>query len=227
VRPRVVLVTDPAYPDDVVDRAIRDAARAIEPGGFAVQLRARGAAPAAFAARAKELRALTRGEGALLVVNGDSRLARDVGADGVHLGGAWSVHPARAVVGAGAWISVAAHDDGDVARAAAEGADAALVSPIFATPGEGKGAPRGVSALARAAELARRAVASSAGVADERAAPRRAPLAVIALGGVTEHNAASCRDAGATGVALIRGLLASGRPGDVARAIDCAFAALW
>lgn len=224
MRPRVVLITDPAYADDVVDRVVDAAARAIAPGGFAVQLRDRVAAPAAFVARARALRARTRDAGALFVVNGDARVARDVEADGVHLGAAWSVVTARSVVGRTMWISVAAHDDHDVERAVAEGADAVLVSPVFATPGEGKAPPRGVVAIARAAELIDARAPTSMHPRDHR--DTRVP-AVLALGGVTRQNAASCRDAGASGAALIRALLTSRDPGDDARAIDCAFAPLW
>ena len=73
--------------------------------------------------------------GALLVVNGDAGLARDVGADGVHLGGgAGDVGGGAVARGSPAWVSVAAHSDDDVTAARdGEGADAVLVSPVFAT----------------------------------------------------------------------------------------------
>jgi len=143
---------------------------------------------------ARILRALLKKQ--LLVINSDVDLAREIGADGVHLpkGG---VAAARAVLPR-AWISLAAHDDDDVRRAVSEGADAALVSPIFATPG--KGPPRGLEAI--------------------RAARAIAPqLAIYALGGVDESNAAACRAAGATGVAVIRALFDAPDPAAAARAL--------
>ena len=106
-------------------------------------------------------------------------------------------------VAAAAWVSVAAHDDADVERARELGADAALVSPIFTTPG--KGEARGEVALRHA-----RAIAGGA-------------MAVYALGGVDQSRAGLCRDAGADGVAVIRSLLASADPAAEARAIVGAF----
>jgi thiamine-phosphate pyrophosphorylase len=72
----------------------------------------------------------------------------------------------------------------EVVRAAGEGADAAVLSPIFSSPG--KGAPLGVEALA----AARAAVG--------------ARVQLVALGGVTAASAAACFAAGADAVAAIR-----------------------
>jgi thiamine-phosphate pyrophosphorylase len=105
---------------------------------------------------------------------------------------------------------MAAHDDDDVRRAAEGGADAVLVSPVFATrppsPYAAAKAARGVGAVASA----------------RRSSPQS--LAVVALGGVTEDNAAQCVAAGADGVALIRALLGRAEPACAARAIHDAFA---
>ncbi len=80
-----------------------------------------------------------------------------------------------------------AHDAAGVRRALAEGADGVLVSPIFAVPG--KGAPRGLDALLEARTLG-----------GDRPTPR-----IFALGGVTEATRVSCMEAGADGIAAIRG----------------------
>jgi thiamine-phosphate pyrophosphorylase len=112
-------------------------------------------------------------------------------------------------MGRPAWVSIAAHSDEDVRRAGAEGADAVLVSPIFATrpPAAAAGAaaeksPRGLDALRRARAIA------------------RPGMAVFALGGVTFDRVRPCAEAGADGVAVLRALLASPRPAAVARAIN-------
>lgn len=187
--PRLILIADPAYADDRVDAVIEAVSRAIEPSSFAVQLRDKEASPGRLRTRAFALRRLTRDLGVGLIVNADAALGREVEADGLHL-------PSSAADAAFTWVSVAAHEDADVTRASARGAHAALVSPIFATPG--KQAPRGVSAIARVAHL---------------------PIVIYALGGVDASNAGGCAQAGAYGVALIRALMETSDAGEVAKVI--------
>jgi thiamine-phosphate pyrophosphorylase len=190
--PRILLITDAAYPEAVVLRAVEAAARALPTGAFAVQLREKETARDLLK-WATRLRGVTRELGVPLVVNTDVQLAREVGADGVHFGGGATAE--EVLAGRGLWRSMAAHSDKDVTLAREREVDAVLVSPIFATPG--KGEPRGVEAL-------RRAIA----IAEGR-------VRVIALGGIGRGEAGKCGEAGAHGVAVIRGLLAEG---DVARA---------
>ena len=210
MHPRIVLVTDSAFGDETIVRCIEATASELPPGWLCVQLRDKHRPLVSLRVFASRLRVVTRAMGAGLVVNGDARLARDVGADGVHLGGgAGTVAEARAICGSGAWVSIAAHSNGAVQRGAEDGADAVLVSPIFpsrpASPKglreEGPKSGRGLDAV-RAARIL---------VGDR--------CAVFALGGVTAENAAACVAAGAHGVALIRSLLSADRPERVARAL--------
>ena len=193
--PRLVVITDPAYAPEVIVRQLRTALEAVPPGTVAVQVRDRAARPEALA---RALRELTRAHGAMLLVNRDVALAAEVGADGVHFGSDPVDPSARATLGKGAWVTVAAHTEDDVRAAVEAGADAVLVSPIFASPG--KGTPRGVAALAEA----------------RRIAPN---LALFALGGVDGSNAGACLAAGASGVAVIRALLDAHDAAAVARAL--------
>ena len=134
------------------------------------------------------LREATRAIGASLVVNDRVDLAVLLGADGVHLGRrSMRVADARKLLGPRAWISMSAHSVEDVLAAGEAGATAALLSPIFASPG--KGTPLGTGALAEA-----RAALRAAGRS----------LQLFALGGVTLENAGACIEAGADGVAAIR-----------------------
>jgi thiamine-phosphate pyrophosphorylase len=211
VKPRIVLITDPAFDDDTIANCIEASARALPAGALCVQLRDKGRLPESLRLWAWRLRLFTRRTGAGLVINGDAILARDVGADGVHLGGgAGSVRDARLLLGPGAWISLAAHSDGDVRRAVDEGADAALVSPIYATRPPSSGAaekqPRGLDALRSARSVA------------------MGHVALYALGGVTLERVRPCAEAGADGVAVLRALLVSRDPGRLARALYDAMA---
>ncbi|HLK37758.1 MAG TPA: thiamine phosphate synthase [Polyangiaceae bacterium] len=216
MRPLVVLVTDPAFGDESTVRRVAAAAAAVPPGTLCVQLRDKQRARASLRAFACQLRVMTRRVGVGLVVNADVELARDVGADGVHLpAGGPAVPRARGVLGGRAWVSVPAHSDDDVASAAAHGADAVLVSPIFPTRSSSPGGvdhpkmARGMDAL--------------------RAARRIAPpgLAIYALGGVDETRAWACAVAGAHGVAVRGAVLGSVAPARVVRAIHDSLTRRW
>jgi thiamine-phosphate pyrophosphorylase len=211
------LVTDPAYDDEHLVRTVDLVGAALPKGGLGVQLRDKLRSPSQVRALATKLRRATSDRGAKFIVNGDAPLARDVAADGVHLGGgARSVADARALCGETAWVSVAAHTDASVRAALSDGADAVLVSPIFPTnppraaaPSESRirirdvaiKAPRGVAALSSA-----RAIVES-------------KIAIYALGGVARGNAGSCIAAGADGVAVIRAVFAAADPIEAARAL--------
>jgi thiamine-phosphate diphosphorylase len=208
-----VLVTDRTFGDDVIERCVLATGAGLPVGALCVQLRDKSRLRPSLRLFAGRLRMVTQAVGARLLVNGDARIARDVGADGVHLGrGSGSVADARAILRDG-WVSTAAHSDEDVRRASDEGADAVLVSPVFSTrPSFSSGRakePRGLTAIRSARSLA---------------GPR---TAVFALGGITSENASACIRAGAHGVAVIRALLASDDPERAARAIDDAMSLRW
>lgn len=134
------------------------------------------------------LRRVTHDLGARLLVNDRVDVALLIEADGVHLGRrSMSVGEARVLLGPGAWISTSAHSVDDVLVSARAGANAALLSPIFASPG--KGEPLGPQALTEAREALSREGLS---------------LSLFALGGIDNHTARACLDAGADGVAAIR-----------------------
>jgi thiamine-phosphate diphosphorylase len=213
---RIVLITDPAFGDDAIVRCVQEVAAALPSGALCVQLRDKGRALTSLRMFAWRLRIVSLKAGASLVVNGDPRLARDVGADGVHLGvQSGGVGEARSLVGRRTWVSISAHSDDDVARAVRDGADAVLVSPVFAT--------RPASLQALRVEKAGRGV-QAIQTARVLAAGR---VAVFALGGVTPENAARCARAGAEGVAVMKCLLGSPRPAGTAKAIHDALACRW
>lgn len=189
--PFIVLITAlGVVPEaEVVARLHR--ARALPPAARArlvVQVRDPELSGGELLGLAGRLRTVTRHAGALLVVNDRLDVALAVGADGVHLGRrSVAITDARALLGAESFVSAACHSIEECVAAASAGADAVLLSPIFASPG--KGAPLGVPALSEA----RRAL---------DAAGTRALL--VALGGVDATNARACLFAGASGVAAIR-----------------------
>ncbi len=203
MRPRVLQITaaDVLPEAELWARLARLAALpAAVRAGYAVQLRDPELSTAALLALGARLREATRALGAALVVNDRLDLALALGAEGVHLGRrSVTVADARAWLPR-AWIAVACHTVEDVVRAAREGADAAVLSPIFASPG--KGTPLGPGALA----AARAAVGEG--------------LQLVALGGVDAASAAACFAAGADAVAAIRADLAGALATQGRRVLD-------
>ena len=112
-----------------------------------------------------------------------------VGADGVHL----SAQPGELTVGQvrslmpEAVVSVSCHTLDEVKRAREGGASAVLFGPVFGKTMDGVEVVAGVGL-----ETLREACAAAG------------EMAVLALGGVTEGNAAACVEVGASGVAGIR-----------------------
>jgi thiamine-phosphate pyrophosphorylase len=154
-----------------------------------------------------------RGTGAAtkVLVNGPAQVALDAGADGVHLpatsAGKTAADPGSAVAqnaaqaaeqvfaraGREVVVSAACHSAEEIKQAA--GADLLLFSPIFEKATAERALDgQGLTALREAVDLAR-------------------PVPVLALGGVTEKNAAACIQAGAAGVAAIRMFLGEGWKG--------------
>jgi thiamine-phosphate pyrophosphorylase len=80
-------------------------------------------------------------------------------------------------------ISVSCHSQLDVAQAAANSCDLALFAPVFEKKAVPETTPTGLEVLHQAC---------------------RAKIPVLALGGITLQNAASCLQAGASGIAAIR-----------------------
>ena len=155
-----------------------------------MQLRDPGLRGRELLALGRRLRAATHAVGGRLWVNDRLDLAVLLEADGVHLGRASvSVADARRALSDDGVVTCSAHGIEDAVRAAADGADAVVVSPVFASPG--KGPPVGLDALA---ETRRRLPAT---------------VGIYALGGIDPATASGCIAAGATGVAAIRADLTS------------------
>ena len=160
----------------------------------------------------REVVAIVRQNSSLtrLLINSRTDVALAAGADGVHLRGD-DVVPCevRQVLEAGGLqrlkplttdhflVAASCHSKEDVIRADAEGADFAVFAPVFEKNKAPGTQPAGLAALHQAC---------------------RGKIPVLALGGVTMGNAASCLDAGAAGVAGIR-LFQENKIEDVVRAL--------
>ena len=197
----IVLITDPRKNDASLVKIVGEASRAIPAGNFAVLLRDHTRDDLGVVDVAQQLVNITRDHGHFFLVKQNHlRVAYEVGADGVHVNDPRPNGKDFRASEKGV-VSASAHSDNDVQHALSHDIDWVLVSPIFPTPN--KGEPRGISAIANAAEIK-----------GKHASPR-----IIALGGVDASNAKSCMDAGADGVAVIRAILDAVDPFAAARAL--------
>lgn len=181
--PRLILMTD--------EKRLADPRAAVGrlPRGAAVILRHYGVPDRA--ALARDLADLCRRRGLRLIVAGDWRLAAAIGAGGVHLPEGLARRGPPAWGGgqmkpSGFLVTAAAHSPAALWRAARAGADAALLSPVFATASHPGAAVLGPLRFARWC--------------------RAAPLAVYALGGITPSTARRLAGSGLAGIAGIGAL---------------------
>jgi thiamine-phosphate pyrophosphorylase len=138
-----------------------------------------------------ELLARTRASDASLIVNDSSKLALEVGADGVHLGqGDDSVEEARTRLGPDRIIGVSCYNDMERARAAqAAGADYVAFGSFFASPTKPAAVRAPIDLL--------------------RSAKAELNLPVVAIGGINKGNAQALIEAGADALAIISALFES------------------
>lgn len=193
--PRLIVITDWRLPRNQLLSALE---RALEAGpDVAVQHRNPDAPARTFLEEARVLAALCRTRGNPLFVNGRLDVALLVGAH-LHLPAYGpTVAEVRPLLPAECKVSVAVHDAAEAQRA--QGADLALVSPVFA-PGSKPGdtrpqlGPEGFQALRAAL-----------------------PCPALALGGITPERAALLPTA--HGFAVISAVLEAEDPAKAARAL--------
>jgi thiamine-phosphate pyrophosphorylase len=153
------------------------------PRGAAVVYRHFGAAERRRVARA--LARACRRRGLTLLIAGDPELAQRVGAGGVH----WPERllPARREAKHGALVTAAAHSAAALARAAAYGADACVLSPVFPTESASRRPPLGSFHASQLARAAGRPVLALGGITPKRARLLigRGFAGVAALGALT------------------------------------------
>ena len=174
--PALFFVTDEARIPDPVPVALR------LPRGTGIIFRHYRAPDRAMLAR--RLAVIARARGLVLLIAADPALARQVGAQGVH----WPEALMHRASGRRRGVTtVAAHDGKALIRARMRGADAALLSPVFATRSGAEKRPLGLLRFAALVHAAR--------------------LPVYALGGISSVTAKRLLRSGATGFAAIEAFI--------------------
>jgi 8-oxo-dGTP diphosphatase len=168
------------------DVFLRKLETAVVAGVRLVQLRESGMAEADFAALAREVVPLCRRHGARILLNAEPALVLECGADGVHLNGARLRSLTMRPLDPNRFVAASCHNAEELLKAAAIGADFAVLSPVASTPSHPDAVALGWDRLA-----------------DLTA---RTEIPVYALGGMRGEDVDAAIAAGAQGVALMRGV---------------------
>lgn len=196
------LVTDP----EMTARRglVETVAAAVEGGVTMVQLRHKDGPARMVAEAGRALHALLAPRGIPLIVNDRIDVAHAIGAEGVHVGQDDLLPAAaRAILGPRAIIGLSITGENQLAGCDPAGVDYVGLGPLF---------PTGTKADA----------AGALGEAAFAVIRRRLPCPVVAIGGITAHNAARAIAAGADGIAVVSAICAAADPGAAARALRAA-----
>jgi thiamine-phosphate pyrophosphorylase len=181
----------------ILDRAISgrslvQAAEAVLAGGAkAIQLRDKESQFEDLVKEGRELRRLTSQAGAALIVNDNPYLAREIEADGVHLGQAdFPPYIAREILGQHGIIGISTHTKQQAIAAVLQPVNYIAVGPLFATTSkQSEYKPLGVDHL--------------------RWVRQQVRLPLVAIGGLSAANIADVIAAGVENVAVIREVMAA------------------
>lgn len=185
-------------------RLLQKVEAALNGGARIVQYRAKDIRPDDRRRTAQDLRDLCTRFKATLIINDLPELARDVGADGVHLGqDDMPAVQARQILGSGKVIGISTHNVDEALKAEAHGADYVAIGSIFRTGTKDDTTLVGLETLRNV----RKAV--------------RVPL--VAIGGITPEGAFDAIEAGADSVAVISGIMADNDPARAAKEYSLLF----
>ena len=197
-RCRLYAIIDLGYvaPDDAEEAT----AQLLRGGADLIQLRGKRQTIARLTDLADQLHGLTSHAGVPLIINDHPEIARDLRAEGVHLGqDDVSIALAREIVGRECWIGKSTHSVEQAIAAEAEGADYIGFGPLFATPTKPDYQPIGMEDIRRVHELVR--------------------IPIFCIGGIKLANLPHVLAAGAQRVVIVSGLLQSADIAAATRAV--------
>jgi thiamine-phosphate pyrophosphorylase len=172
----------------IVDELVT-AERAVEGGATVIQLRLKDVPTAELVQRGRSFQELCVRTGTTFVVNDDVEAARQLGAEGVHLGRN-DTGAVRALT-LGLMLGLSAASLPEAEDAERRGASYIGAGPVWATPSKPDADPpfglEGLKEICAAVSIP-----------------------VVAIGGIDAGNAAACTSAGAVGVAVVRAAAGAG-----------------
>ncbi len=184
------------------DRFIETVEKAIRGGAKIIQLREKDTPEEEITRLGKGLLEITRRYRIPLIINDSPKLAREIGADGVHLGKDDSdISLPRKLLGSEAIIGVSCYGDIERGlRAEREGADYVAFGTPFFTPTKPDRKPTPFEVL-------------------KEAKRRIKTIPIFAIGGITKENAQSVLETGVDGIAVITAVFSSPNPEEAARSL--------
>ena len=193
-----LVMTDPVAGYDAC------AAAAVRCGVRYLQLRMKGVPPDAVLETALRVREITLGSDTLFIVNDDVTIAREVDADGVHLGQRdLSLDEARRLWSApGKRFGLSTHNERQALLATRQSPDYIGVGPVFATPT--KAVPDPILGLERMASIV-----------------RASPVAAVAIGGIDCGNLAEVLRRGVRNFCVVRAVNRRPDPETAIRELQC------
>jgi thiamine-phosphate pyrophosphorylase len=181
------VVTDPMRNHVEVARS------SIAGGVKAIQLRDKTASKKQLSSWAKQICKLTKKSRVTFIVNDYLDIAKQVDADGVHLGQddlkKGSISQARKRLGEDRIIGISTHSLNQAVSAARQGADYVSVGPVFGTPSKPGIKPVGIELLRRV--------------------KKKVKVPIVAIGGINQSNIHKIKKAGIERVAVIRAVVSA------------------
>jgi thiamine-phosphate pyrophosphorylase len=185
-RSRLYAILDLSYVEP--GKALEVALQLIDGGVDLLQLRAKNYPSGDIEKLAVQLHAKTQPRGVPLVINDHPAIARNAGAEGVHLGqNDMPIAEARKIVGPNCAVGKSTHNLDQAVRAFYEGADYIGFGPLFTTPTKPDYAPIGLGDIAKVHDAVR--------------------IPIFCIGGIKLDNLPEVIDAGARRVVIVSGLL--------------------
>ena len=179
-------IIDTAYLQD--RDPIQVTAQMIKGGVDIIQLRAKDMSRGDISSLAKDILKTTKPAAIPFIINDDPEIAKEVQADGVHVGqDDISINEARRIMGIRKWVGKSTHSLGQALTAQEEGADYIGVGPIFATPTKPNYLPVGLELIGQVKS--------------------KIKVPFFCIGGIKLENITQVLKAGAQWMAVVSGIL--------------------
>ncbi|MGA9854415.1 MAG: Nudix family hydrolase [Gammaproteobacteria bacterium] len=182
--PPLMLVTPSPAADQ--GRFLQTLEQSLERGTDLVQLRAPELGVSDYVSLARAAIAICHRQGARVILNTEPEMARDVGADGVHLSNARLACIRSRPLSEDFLVGASCHDEIGLRMASAHGLDYVVLGPVQATPSHPQATLLGWDGFKRLASCS--------------------PLPVYAIGGMLPEYLQQIRDLGGHGIAAMRGM---------------------
>ena len=176
---------------NIATKSVTETVRLVIDGGAdAIQLREKTIPDYEFTSLASEVRNITTKSGALLIINDRVHVAREINADGVHLGQHdMSALEARNIIGNEKIIGISTHSIIQARQAQKDGADYIAIGPIYPTRTKDYEPSIGIEVLQKISEAI--------------------DIPFIAIGAITLENLDEVLNAGASRVAVCSAIIGS------------------